>query len=45
MANFQAKGGAREPMNDEHALMRHEFMEALIRIAVAKYGKGQVTLT
>ena len=27
-------------MNDEHALMRFEFMEALVRIGVAKYGRG-----
>lgn len=30
-------------VNDEHALMRFEFMEAITRIGIAKYGKGLVT--
>ena len=27
-------------VNDDHALMRYEFVEVLTRLAVAKYGKG-----
>lgn len=28
---------------DEHASMRFEFMEAIVRLAISKYGKGQET--
>jgi hypothetical protein len=27
-------------VNDEHAMMRFEFIEVMVRIATAKYGKG-----
>jgi hypothetical protein len=30
-------------VNDEHALMRFEFMEAITRIGIAKFGKGTTT--
>lgn len=30
-------------VNDEHGLMRFEFVEAVIRLAIAKYGKGHTT--
>lgn len=30
-------------VNDEHGLMRFEFVEAVVRLAIAKYGKGIVT--
>ena len=29
-------------VNDDHALMRYEFVEVLTRLAVAKYGKGWI---
>jgi hypothetical protein len=31
-------------VNDEHALMRFEFLEAIIRCSAAKYGKGIATM-
>ncbi|KAK3240538.1 hypothetical protein CYMTET_49627 [Cymbomonas tetramitiformis] len=44
VANYVAeKKGKVYEVNDEHALMRFEFLEVLIRIAISKYGKGQET--
>ncbi|KAK9825957.1 hypothetical protein WJX74_001162 [Apatococcus lobatus] len=44
VANFQPdKRAPAALVNDEHALMRFEFLEAVVRLAVAKYGKGQAT--
>eukprot|EP00854_Cymbomonas_tetramitiformis_P003790 gene3790-4742_t len=37
------KKGTLYQVNDEHALMRFEFMEMVMRIAILKYGKGQAT--
>ncbi len=40
VSNFQPdKSSQAAAVNDEHALMRFEFLEAVVRIAVAKYGK------
>lgn len=42
VSNFQTndfKNGPFASVNDEHALMRFEFLEAIVRIAIAKYGK------
>eukprot|EP00878_Enallax_costatus_P045018 GHUV01053851.1.p1 GENE.GHUV01053851.1~~GHUV01053851.1.p1 ORF type:complete len:472 (+),score=157.43 GHUV01053851.1:213-1628(+) len=44
VCNFQPdKNSPDVAVNDEHALMRFEFMEAVVRLALAKYGKGQAT--
>jgi len=40
VANYQPdKKDPSVAVNDEHALMRFEFLEAIVRLAVAKYGK------
>ena len=40
VANYQPdKKDPSVAVNDEHALMRFEFLEAVVRLAVAKYGK------
>lgn len=40
VANYQPdKKDPAVAVNDEHALMRFEFLEAVVRLAVAKYGK------
>ena len=40
VANYQPdKKDASVAVNDEHALMRFEFLEAVVRLAAAKYGK------
>lgn len=40
VANYQPdKKDPSVAVNDEHALMRFEFVEAVVRLAVAKYGK------
>lgn len=40
VANYQPdKKDPSVAVNDEHALMRFEFVEAIVRLAVAKYGK------
>ena len=40
VANFQPnKSDPMNAINDEHALMRFEFIEAVSRLAIAKYGK------
>lgn len=40
VANYQPdKKDPSVAVNDEHALMRFEFLEAFVRLAVAKYGK------
>ena len=40
VANFQPdKRAPAALVNDEHALMRFEFLETVVRLAVAKYGK------
>lgn len=40
VANFQPnKNDPMNAINDEHALMRFEFIEAVSRLAIAKYGK------
>ena len=40
VANFQPnKNDPVNAINDEHALMRFEFIEAVSRLAIAKYGK------
>ncbi|DBA81483.1 TPA: hypothetical protein ACH3X1_007263 [Trebouxia sp. C0004] len=44
VANYQPdKKDPSVAVNDEHALMRFEFLEAIVRLAVAKYGKAQQT--
>ena len=44
VCNFQPdKKSAEAQVNVENAMMRYEFLEALVRSALAKYGKGQVT--
>eukprot|EP00879_Flechtneria_rotunda_P024201 GHRR01025649.1.p1 GENE.GHRR01025649.1~~GHRR01025649.1.p1 ORF type:complete len:986 (+),score=357.96 GHRR01025649.1:892-3849(+) len=44
VCNFQPdKNSPDVAVNDEHAMMRFEFMEAIVRLALAKYGKGQAT--
>lgn len=44
VANFVAdKKSAEAQLSNEHQMMRHEFIEALIRLALNKYGKGQAT--
>lgn len=44
VCNFQPDKKAPEAqVNDEHALMRFEFLEALVRAAIAKYGRGLAT--
>eukprot|EP00891_Asterochloris_glomerata_P005689 jgi/Astpho2/5689/fgenesh1_pg.00079_%23_100_t len=44
VANFQPnKNDPMNAINDEHALMRFEFIEAVSRLAIAKYGKAQET--
>ena len=35
---------AARQVNDEHGLMRFEFIEAVVRLAISKYGKGIATL-
>lgn len=45
VANFQPdKKDAANAVNDEHALMRFEFLEAIVRLAIAKYGKVWILL-
>ena len=40
VANYQPdKKDPSVAVNDEHALMRFEFVEAVVRLAVAKFGK------
>ena len=40
VANYQPdKKDPAVAVNDEHALMRFEFLEAIVRLPVAKYGK------
>lgn len=40
VANYQPdKKDPSVAVNDEHALLRFEFLEAVVRLAVAKYGK------
>ncbi|WIA12059.1 hypothetical protein OEZ85_012136 [Tetradesmus obliquus] len=44
VCNFQPdKNSPDVAVNDEHAMMRFEFMECIVRLAIAKYGKGQST--
>ncbi|KAF8071180.1 hypothetical protein HT031_001262 [Scenedesmus sp. PABB004] len=44
ISNFQPdKASPDVAVNDEHAMMRFEFMECAVRLALAKYGKGQST--
>ncbi|PNH02618.1 hypothetical protein TSOC_011369, partial [Tetrabaena socialis] len=44
VCNFQPdKKSAEATVNMENAMMRYEFLEAIVRLAIAKYGKGQVT--
>jgi hypothetical protein len=44
VCNFQPdKKSAEAQVNVENAMMRYEFLEALVRSALAKYGKGQAT--
>ena len=43
VANYQPdKKDPSVAVNDEHALMRFEFVEAVVRLAAAKYGKVTV---
>ena len=45
VANFQPdKKDPASAVNDEHALMRFEFLEAIVRLAIAKYGKVWILL-
>eukprot|EP00873_Tetraselmis_striata_P034657 jgi/Tetstr1/454921/TSEL_041784.t1 len=45
VSNYVADKKAPEnKVNDDHALMRFEFMEAVVRAAAAKYGKGIATV-
>ena len=42
--NFiENKNSAEAKVATEHSMLKHEFMEALIRISVNKYGRGQPT--
>ncbi|KAK9816567.1 hypothetical protein WJX72_002063 [[Myrmecia] bisecta] len=44
VANFQPdKKSPACLVNDEHALMRFEFLEAVVRLGIAKYGRSQET--
>ncbi|MEW5317782.1 MAG: hypothetical protein WDW38_009052 [Sanguina aurantia] len=44
VCNFQPdKKSAEAQVNTENALMRYEYLEAIVRAALAKYGKGQET--
>ncbi|GIL66635.1 hypothetical protein Vafri_20126 [Volvox africanus] len=44
VCNFQPdKKSAEAAVNMENAMMRYEFLEAIVRLAIAKYGKGQQT--
>ena len=44
VCNFQPdKKSAEAQVNLENAMMRYEFLESLVRAALAKYGKGQAT--
>ncbi|KXZ56071.1 hypothetical protein GPECTOR_2g953 [Gonium pectorale] len=44
VCNFQPdKKSAEAAVNMENAMMRYEFLEAIVRLAIAKYGKGQAT--
>ena len=45
MGKWYEEKGKALPMNDAHALMRYEFIEVLIRLSAAKYGRGQVRST
>eukprot|EP00191_Tetraselmis_sp_GSL018_P024515 CAMPEP_0177627972 /NCGR_PEP_ID=MMETSP0419_2-20121207/31498_1 /TAXON_ID=582737 /ORGANISM="Tetraselmis sp., Strain GSL018" /LENGTH=1910 /DNA_ID=CAMNT_0019129181 /DNA_START=17 /DNA_END=5750 /DNA_ORIENTATION=+ len=45
VSNYVADKKAPEnKVNDEHALMRFEFLEALVRAGISKYGKGVSTV-
>eukprot|EP00198_Chlamydomonas_reinhardtii_P003541 XP_001692877.1 flagellar associated protein [Chlamydomonas reinhardtii] len=44
VCNFQPdKKSAEAQVNMENAMMRYEFLEAIVRLAISKYGKGQAT--
>lgn len=44
VCNFQPdKKSPDVAVNDEHAMMRFEFLECVVRAGIAKYGKGQAT--
>jgi len=43
VANFSTKDAPQSEGNSDNALARFEFIEAMIRLAVAKYGKGVAT--
>lgn len=44
VANFvQDKKSPEAQIANEHQMMKYEFIEALVRLGIAKYGKGQAT--